>query len=172
MRKSILRAQARAVMGRGAVLHASAAEINGKGVIFTALSGGGKTTAVMLLQEEGYRIIGQDSTIVCRGTDDVWRIFPCASWTWESGDERTSLSLGGIVFLEKGEPGTVTMISPYYATYRIFRDTLIMAYGDLERIERPIIRQSVRKMCRNIPCHLLRYSRSESLSDLVESLSP
>ncbi|MFO8182801.1 MAG: hypothetical protein R6U39_01375, partial [Candidatus Aegiribacteria sp.] len=82
MRKSILRVQARAVRGRGAVLHASAVISRERGILFMAPSGGGKSTAARILGEGGYRVLGDDSTVVCRGTDGVWRVIPCASWSW------------------------------------------------------------------------------------------
>jgi hypothetical protein len=157
-------------MGRGAVLHASAAEVNGQGIVFTAPSGGGKTTAVMLLNRHGFKVIGEDSTVVCRGTDGVWRIFPCASWTWQTGDERSSLELRHIVFLEKGEPGSIISVDPVYAAYRVLRDTLMMAYGDLEHREREPLRHSVREICGEFPSHVLRYSRPEGLPKLLRSV--
>lgn len=170
MRKSILRVQARAVSGRGAVLHASAVESRDRGILFLAPSGGGKSTAARILGEAGYRVLGDDSTVVCRGTDGVWRVIPCASWSWQSEEERKAAPLGGLVLLEKGEPALLDGVAPVYAFYRILRENSIMAHGDVTPAERPPFRSSLREICRNFPVHLLRYSLPESLARMVKQL--
>ena len=167
MRKSILRVQARAVKGRGAVFHASAVLYNEKGMLFLAPSGGGKSTAAAILGRNGLQILGDDSTIVSRGSDNTWRVIPCASWTWQSGKRPKSVELESLIILEKGEPGFLSRISPIYASYRILRERSLMAYGDVTPEERPDFRNSVSEICGSFPVYVLRYSDSNSLKQLI-----
>lgn len=169
MRKSILRAQARAVKGRGAVFHASAVLHEGKGVLFLAPSGGGKSRAAAILRNNGFQILGDDSTVVSRGTDGVWRVIPCASWIWESGQRPDPVELGYLVILEKGEPGLKSRLSPAYASYRILRERSLMAYGDVTPEERPDFRRTVTEVSIKFPVYVLRYSLTDSLPQLLST---
>lgn len=168
MRKSILRVQARAVKGRGAVFHASAVSHKGKGILFLAPSGGGKSTAAAILGRNGLEVLGDDSTIVSRGTDDIWRVIPCASWTWQSGKRPDPIELGSLIILEKGEPGFLSRLSPNYASYRILRERSLMAYGDVTAGEKPAFRNSVYEICSSFPVFILRYSDSNNLIRLLK----
>jgi hypothetical protein len=170
MGKSILRAQTRAVLGRGIVLHASTAVIGGKGYLFTAVSGGGKTTAATVLAKNGFKILGDDVAVICRGSDGVWRVFSCISMTWELGRPRESVPLGEILCLEKGEPGIFRRLCGRYVKYRLLRDRSIMSYGDVDRNERyPLIR-SLDEICRLFPLGIVRYSEPETLVRIIEEL--
>jgi len=171
MRKSILRVQARAVAGRGAVLHASAVSLNGRGLLFLAPSGGGKSTAAAILGSRGFEVLGDDSTVVCMGTDGVWRVIPCASWSWQSKTERQAHELGALVLLEKGEPPLLKKLAPLYAAYRIRREGSLMALGDLPETERPPLRASVADVCRGFPAFALRYSLPVSLERMMDDLA-
>ncbi|MEN8208234.1 MAG: hypothetical protein ABFR50_03180 [Candidatus Fermentibacteria bacterium] len=170
MRKSILRAQARAVRGRGAVFHASAAAHNAKGILFLAPSGGGKSTAAEILAGSGFDILGDDSTIISRGTDDIWRVIPCASWTWQSGRRPEAVELESLILLEKGEPGVIARLNPLYAAYRILRERSLMAYRDITPEERPAFRNAVSEICGRFPVCILRYSDPGSLTALIETI--
>ena len=167
MRKSILRVQARAVRGRGVVFHASAVVHGRKGILFLAPSGGGKSTAAAILAESGFEVIGDDSTVVSRGTDGTWRVISCATWTWQSGRRPGPVELESLILLEKGEPGCLSRLSPVYAFYRILRDEAIMAYGDVTPEEKPDFRNSVSEICGGFPVFLLRYSNKESILNLL-----
>ena len=167
MRKSILRAQARAVKGRGAVFHASSVLYKRKGILFLAPSGGGKSTAAAILRRSGLEVLGDDSTVVSKGTDNIWRVIPCASWTWQSGKRPEAVELGSLVILEKGEPGLLYHILPIYASFRILRERSIMAYGDVTPEERPDFRNSVSEICTEFPVYVLRYSDNNSLKQLI-----
>ncbi|MCK4671611.1 MAG: hypothetical protein KAT47_03640 [Candidatus Aegiribacteria sp.] len=170
MRKSILRAQARAVSGRGAVFHASAITHKQKGVLFLAPSGGGKSTAAAILGINGFEILGDDSTVVSKGTDNIWRVIPCASWKWHAGKRPDSVKLGTLVFLEKGYPELLERITPVYASYRILHKNQLMAYLDLPEDERSPQRSSVMEICRSFPSYILRYSRQEVLRSLINGI--
>jgi len=170
MQKSILRAEARAVSGRGAVLHASAVDLGGKALVLLARSGGGKSTTASLLESWGHERLGDDSLIVSRGTDGVWRVLPCASWTWSSGRRTTVRPLGWIAFLEKGSPAGLWKLDPVYSAWRALAQRQLMAYLDLPPEERAPLRSQTRVMFDEIPSYLLLNDLGEGLRDLVDVL--
>ena len=170
MRKSILRIQSRAVSGRGAVFHSSAIIYKQNGILFLAPSGGGKSTAASILGNSGFEVLGDDSTVVSKGTDNIWRVIPCASWKWQSGKRPEPVKLGSLVFLEKGYPELLEKITPVYASYRILHRNQLMAYLDLPEDERSPLRTSVMEICRSFPSYILRYSKAEVLRDLIDGI--
>jgi len=167
MRKSILRAQVLAVCGKGVVFHASAVLYRGKGVLFLAPSGGGKSTAAATLGNEGLVILGDDSTIVCKGTDDAWRVIPCATWKMKSKMIIKPEKVGSIVFLEKGCPGVFSRVSSKYAVHRILRERQLIKYQTVLPGDRKKIRKSVISICSSFPAYILRYSNSNNLIKLL-----
>ena len=165
-----MRIQSRAVSGRGAVFHASAILYMQKGILFLAPSGGGKSTAAAILGMNGYEVLGDDSTVVSKGTDNIWRVIPCASWTWQSGKRPDPVELGVLVFLEKGNPELLERITPAYASYRILHRNQLMAYLDLPGDERSPLRKSVMDICWSFPSYILRYSKAEALRSLINGI--
>jgi hypothetical protein len=170
MRKFILRAEARAVSGRGAVLHGSAVDLGGKALVLLARSGGGKSTTASLLESWGHERLADDSLIVARGTDGVWRVLPCAGWTWSTGRETAARPLGWIAFLEKGSPAGLWKLTPTYSTWRALAQGQLMAYLDLPPEERAPLRTQTREMFAAVPSYLLLNDLGEGLRDLVHGL--
>lgn len=171
MRKSILRAQTRAVSGRGAVFHASAITYKQKGMLFLAPSGGGKSTAATILGNNGFEVLGDDSTVVSKGTDNIWRVIPCATWSCNKAKTIEPRKMGYLVFIEKGYPEILDVITPMYASYRILHKNQLMAYLDLPADERPPLRASVIEICQSFPSYVIRYSGKDTLKDLLNGLN-
>ena len=98
----------------GFVFHGAAVEICGKGVIFTAPSGTGKTTHVSLLMKNypnEVKIINGDKPIV-RNVDDKWSIFS-TPWAGKEGWKRNvSAPLYAIVLVERSGDNFIEEISP------------------------------------------------------------
>ncbi len=170
MKKSILRAEARALSGKGAVLHAAAISLDGKGLLLIAPSGGGKSTAASLLSAAGHGVIGDDSVIVSRGTEGTWRLMPCASWVWSTGESPSPVPLKWTVFLEKGLPEDLIQLNPVYAAWRLLTYNKPMAYMDLPPIDRSPFREQVRVLFREFPVFILRHGSSRGLLEMLGRL--
>lgn len=170
MRKSVLRAEARAVSGRGAVLHAAAVSIEGKGLLLMAPSGGGKSTAAAILGAAGMPVLGDDSVVVSRGTDGIWRLMPCASWTWAIGQRPAPVPLEWAVFLEKGRPEKLIPVRPAYAAWRLLTTNRPMAYLDMPLEERVSPREQVRELFRSFPSFVLRHGSGGGLEKMLGDL--
>lgn len=170
MRKFILRAEARAVSGRGAVLHASAVDVSGRALVLLARSGGGKSTTATLLAEWGHEQLADDSLILACGTDGIWRVLPCAAWIWARGRETAARPLGWIAFLEKGAPAGAWSLSPAYAAWRALSQGQLMAYLDLPAEERIPLREQLREVFSAVPSLLLRSDLGAGLREFVHGL--
>lgn len=123
-----------AVLGRGAVLHASCVAFDGRAFVFMARSGGGKSTISGKLEEAGGTLIGDDVTIISRGTDGVLRAMPCGSFRPESPSRPDVEGLSGFFFLEFGSLLKIPLLDTGYAFYRAMRQSqvLVMRYLDTE----------------------------------------
>lgn len=172
MPKSIRRVQNRAVLGRGVVLHASAAVVDGRGILFLAPSGGGKSTTADTLERFGMDILGDDSTVVSKGTDGVWRMIPCAVYTWSTGSRPPARELHELVILEKGEPACLRRTCSAYAAYRILREDSIISVCEMDPWERRVLRDTVQLLCSTLPVYILRWSRPDSLRRILIGRHP
>lgn len=170
MRKSILRAEARAVSGRGVVLHASAVDLDGRALVMLAPSGGGKSTTASLLSSLGHEMLADDSLIVSRGTDGIWRALPCASWTWSTGRRPRGRPLGWLIFLEKGSPSGIWRLDPSYSAWRTLSQGQLMAYLDLPSEEREPFRVQTMEMFRAFPSYLMRHDLGPVLPEIIDGI--
>ncbi len=98
----------------GFVFHGAAVNVGGRGCVFTARSGTGKTTHISLLMREypdDVRIINGDKPII-RKVGDEWRVYS-TPWAGKEGmKENTSAPLSAVVLLERGEQNSIEKIDP------------------------------------------------------------
>ncbi len=162
MDRFILRAQLRAVLPGGVVLHASSVAESDSASIFLALSGGGKSTIAGKLTRERYGAIADDSVVIARGTDGVVRCLPCGSMKQNMGTEKIhGAVLKTIYFVEKGSPGFRYRVSPEYAFYRAARLSSIMAFGNILPEEQKQAMAFLKELFRSFPAYVIRYGLKE-----------
>jgi len=168
MDRFILRAQLRAVLPGGVVLHASSVAEDDRALVFLALSGGGKSTVMGKLSKKWFGAIADDSVVVARGTDGVIRCLPCGSMKQGTGIENIhGARLNAFYFLEKGSPGILLPVSPEYACYRAMRYSPIMALHHVDRTEQNQAVNFLRELLFSFPSFVLRYHVSEDPADLI-----
>ena len=96
------------------VFHGAAVEVDGKGYIFAAPSGTGKSTHVALLKKhfgDRVKIINGDKPILKVGENCV-KVCSCP-WSGKEGWQRnTSAPLGGIILLERSAENSIRKIEP------------------------------------------------------------
>ena len=162
MDRFILRAQLRAVLPAGVVLHASSVAENDSASIFLAMSGGGKSTIMSQLTGERYGAIADDSVVIAKGTDGVIRCLPCGSMKQNMGTERIDGAvLETIYFVEKGSPGFRYRISPEYAFYRAVKLSSIMAFGSILPKEQKQAVTFLKELFKLFPAYIIRYGLQE-----------
>lgn len=162
MDRFILRAQLRAVLPNGVVLHASAVAENDSASIFLAMSGGGKSTITSRLSQDRYGAIADDSVVISQGTDGVIRCLPCGSMKQNMGTEEIDGAvLKTIYFVEKGSPGFRYRVSSKYAFYRALRLSSIMAFGSILPDEQKQAISFLRKLFKLFPTYVIRLGLQE-----------
>jgi len=120
----------------GFVFHGAAVEIGGRGVIFTAPSGTGKTTHVSLLMKnypQFVKIINGDKPIV-RKSGNEWRVFS-TPWAGKEGWKRNaSAPLSSIVWVERSSDNFIEEISPKSCFDRIMGQ-IYLPHNGIARLE-------------------------------------
>lgn len=108
------------------LFHGAAVKVNGRGFIFSAPPGTGKSTHVRLLKEyfgDKVTIINGDKPII-RVEGEAATICPCP-WAGKEGwQTKEEAPLSGIVLLRRGEKSSIKRIDP--AEY--FKDLVLQAY--------------------------------------------
>lgn len=98
----------------GFVFHGAAVTVKGKGFIFAAPSGTGKTTHISLLMKnypDDVRIVNGDKPII-RRIDGEWRV--CSTpWAGKEGWKvNDTAPLSGIVIVERAAENSIAKVSP------------------------------------------------------------
>jgi hypothetical protein len=162
MKRFILRAQLRAVLPDGVVLHASSVARNDAAFVFLAPSGGGKSTIMSKLAREYFGAIADDSLVISSGTDGVIRCLPCGTMKQLTGTENINgAALKAFYFVEKGLPAVQSAISPQYAFYRAMRNSTIMAYGHISPDEQKQAVSFLAELFNSFPAFIIRYGINE-----------
>lgn len=148
------------IIGFGAMLiHSAAISVDGKGYMFSALSGTGKTTHINLwLKKFGKRavVINGDKPIV-REVDGVFRVFG-TPWCGKEGiNENISVPIEGICLLNRGAENKIKEVKADEAIAAIMEQTSRpndkMAMIELLNI--------IDKLLKNVPVYRL-YCNMES----------
>lgn len=108
----------------GFYLHSSCVNLNGKGVVFTAPSGTGKSTQAELWERYlGAETINGDRTIVKREADG-WKGYGSPYAGSSDIYKNKSTDLRAIIILEQGEENRISKVSPKEAFFTLYRETV------------------------------------------------
>lgn len=102
----------RLLLAGGLLVHASAVDLDGRGLLFAAPSGGGKSTMAKMALRAGYPVLSDDMVAVERfgGGYEVVSL-PFTGDLSRSEISGSRVALGALVSLEKGTSETVVPIS-------------------------------------------------------------
>lgn len=171
MTRFLLRAETRAVLPHGCVLHASCVAENDRACLFLAPSGGGKSTVMRTLCNKGFHVIADDSVVVVRGTDGVIRCLPCGTMKQTTRRENIpGAPLSALFFLEKGSSNSVFPVDPAYAFYRAIRIRSIMAYGNIDSEEQEQTRLFLEKLFLRFPARVFSYKLADDPAEMIRGL--
>jgi serine kinase of HPr protein (carbohydrate metabolism regulator) len=171
MTKFLLRAQLRAVLPNGVLLHASTVVVNDLACVFLAPSGGGKSSLrrSLTLFNGDFAAISDDSVIISEGTDGVIRCLPCASLKQIAGTELIKgAPLDRFFFLEKGLPQMKRSVSREYAFYRAVRTSSILALGTISRAEQIMAYSFLKKLFCSFYSYILRWDIDNDPAEMIE----
>lgn len=170
MNKPLLKLEALALMGRGVVLHGSSVSIAGGAWVFLARSGGGKSTVARKMREGGCGDLGDDVTLIARGTDSLLRAMPCASYIAVGGGRPEACPLERLMLLEFGPLLVVPRLDPGYALYRCLGQNQIMIMRNLGPEQRQAVVSSLSQIIEESGCGLLRFSLDSSPREILDGL--
>lgn len=112
----------------GAIVHAGLAVHSGRGLLFLAPSGGGKSTTLAAAPPE-WTVLSDDAALVWP-KNGGWQASPLPSWTMMTAPAATAASrfdpgvccpVGGVVVLAKEPAISLTRLRPGDAASRLFR---------------------------------------------------
>lgn len=110
------------------VLHGVVMEYQGKGVLFTAASGVGKTTHTRMWRDMENALILNGDRCLCRKVDGKWYAYgmPWAGSSGEYINRRVPLSL--IVELERGKDNVIMPVTPFEGTLGLMQHVFAPAW--------------------------------------------
>lgn len=146
------------------LFHGAVIEYEGRGYVFAAKSGTGKSTHIALWQRrfgDGVRVINGDKPIM-RFEDGVLYAYG-TPWCGKEGMEiNARVPVCALCFLERGKCNEIVPISAADAVMRVFQQVLTPT--DLQSVDTlfPLLDQ----MLREIPCYLLKCTMDEEAAEV------
>ncbi|NLB79505.1 MAG: hypothetical protein GX796_11895 [Clostridiaceae bacterium] len=152
------------VQRKGFLIHSSTIIWNGKGIVFSAPSGTGKTTHTNLWKQMYHvRILDGDVT-ACRIIDEVPRVYGLP-WCGTSGEFlNESVPLGAIVFLQQDKVNRIEKLNIKEAFIRLTARCYLQPWGD-EMTNRHL--DNIQEVIDKTSCYLLNCLPDQDAVELV-----
>lgn len=151
----------------GVVMHGSSIAYEGKGVVFSAPSGTGKSTHTTLWQKRfGEKVtpINDDKPAI-RFVDEQPYIYG-TPWSGKTDkNHNISVPLHAVVFIERASQNCIRRLSPTEALLRISNETVRPFYDAGQGIR---VLDCTQKLIETIPMYLLGCTISEDAAELVK----
>lgn len=153
----------------GIVIHSSALEWDGKGIIFSAPSGTGKSTQVKLWQKyigDGVRVLNDDTPAVCLNNGHPY-VFG-TPWCGSSFIHcNASAPLQAIVMLEQAQENTISKLSKQDVILRLM-PRVLLPYFDQNLMSKAV--KIFEKIISTVPVYLLKGKPDREAVEMVYQL--
>jgi hypothetical protein len=114
---------------QGLIVHAAGGSVQGKGIIFAAPSGTGKSTLSGLLQHGSQTRLFSEERLIIRSIKDQWHVWG-TPWHGESHiAQNESAPLAALFFLKQSEQTKITQLSRSDGLYRLIQTASIPWYS-------------------------------------------
>ena len=151
----------------GAMLHACAVELDGKGYILPGRSGAGKSTISRLFAARGHKLLSDDRVVARKIRDEFY-----AFGTPWAGDaeiaENRKLPLGGIFFIRQSTENRIEKLTPLGATERLM-PVISIPWFDKQTI--PAILAFCEELILRIPVYELHFRPEAGAVNLLEEFA-
>jgi hypothetical protein len=151
--------------GEGIIVHACGINQRGRGILFPAHSGTGKTTLAKEWHKKGGMIILSDDRVVIRKDDDRFWIYG-TPWHGEAGFAFAGKApLERVFFLEQGKQNTVKSFSGAQAVSKLLTCSF-PPHWDAEGMKSTL--DFVADVAANVQCHELSFVPGSGVIDFVQ----
>ncbi|MCI5149469.1 MAG: hypothetical protein D3916_08795 [Candidatus Electrothrix sp. MAN1_4] len=114
---------------KGLIVHAAGGSVQGKGIIFAAPSGTGKSTLSGLLQHGTQTRLFSEERLIIRSIKDQWHVWG-TPWHGEGNiAQNESAPLSALLFLKQSKQTKITQLSRSDGLYRLIQTVSIPWYS-------------------------------------------
>jgi hypothetical protein len=157
--------EGKALYKGGIVLHGAAIEYNGAGIVFTGISGSGKSTQAHLWQKYRDALILNGDCPYIRIIDGVPKVFG-TPWCGTSGESiRRSAALKAVVYIKKGERNLLRELTGNDAFLAVLSNVLRPNFDD-KTLDLAI--ENLQKLIRHIRVFEITSTISEEAVEVLE----
>ena len=158
----------------GLVLHGTAAEVDGQGILCVGISGTGKSTLARLLDAAGATALTDERPVLRQwpapasgaATSSAFRVYG-SPWPSSAGFARDAWApLRRIYFIEHGETDRLTPLPPHAAVSRLIHVATI-PWQDPALLD-PCL-ATVDALLRGLPCAVLSFRPTPAVVDLIRA---
>lgn len=152
----------------GLIIHAAGGSIHGKGMVFPAVSGTGKSTLSHLLLPFPENQLYSEERIIMRKMDDGWHLWG-TPWKGTGSIARNeSAPLSALVFLSQAPQTKISALAPAAALRRLLETVSIPWYSQ-EWIDKGLV--VCESLLRDIPAFELAFRPDHTAVQAVEQLA-
>jgi hypothetical protein len=142
------------------MIHASGVNNAGEGLLFSGVSGKGKSTIAELWDNYGARIIHDDRLII-RKVDNGYRMFNTPVY---NNDDPQESSLNRIFIIEHGNENKLIPLKEASAVSMVMANCIQHTWGSEMILQ---LLESISEMCRKIPTYRLLFSPGRDVIDHI-----
>lgn len=151
--------------GEGIIVHACGIDQRGRGILFPAHSGTGKTTLAKEWDKKGGATILSDDRVVIRKSDDRFWIYG-TPWHGEAGfasPEKTPLER--VFFLQQGKQNAVKSLSGVQAVSKLLTCSF-PPHWDADGMHSTL--EFLADVATNVPCHELNFVPDSGVINFIQ----
>jgi len=142
------------------MIHASGVNYDGRGYLFSGVSGKGKTTMAKLWNNEGARVI-HDDRLILRKTENGYIIHNTPVY---NNDEPKESPLDRVFLIDHGKENEISPVGGALSVSMVMANCIQHTWNT-EIISRLL--DSVSKMCSSVPASMLSFKPDKSIVDYI-----
>ncbi|MCQ2229896.1 MAG: hypothetical protein MJZ13_09160 [Bacteroidales bacterium] len=147
------------------LIHSSVVDDNGKGYLFTAVSGTGKSTMARLWQGEGATIINDDMLAIRTDSGEITaNNIPMPYYN----DSSRGVALKGIFLISQSKDDYVSPISGAKATLKLLANTIHQPCDKTSAIDHL---KNIELVSKNVPIYELGFKISNNIVNIIRQLN-
>lgn len=153
---------------QGLIIHSAGGSIQGRGIVFAATSGTGKSTlSKLLLPSQQNRLFSEERLIV-RSIDDSWNVWG-TPWGGENNIARNETApLSALIFLSQSTETKVNRLTPAECLHRLLQVASIPWYSE-EWVNKGLA--ICESLIQDVPMFELAFRPDQSAVQAVEELA-